>query len=195
MSRTEGKGAIRAFIAADLPASVREALGELQGAMRGSGLQARWTRPQGIHVTLKFLGNVQPEQIPAIRAAMEEAAQGFGPMEARVGDVGAFPNEHRPRVVWVGLEEPTGGLVALHRRLEAALKPLGFEPEGRPFRPHLTLARIKAPGRAGGVVRALEAHRGVEIGKITVDRIVLYQSTLKPTGALYTALEEVALGG
>lgn len=195
MSRREGQGAIRAFIAVDLPTSVREALGDIQQAMGEAGLQARWTRPEGVHLTLKFLGNVQPDQVPAIRAAMEEATRGFRPMEVRVADVGAFPNERRPRVVWVGLEEPTGSLAGLQSRLEEALEPLGFEPEGRPFRPHLTLARIRSPGRAGGVLRALEAHRGVEIGKITVDRIVLYQSTLKPTGAVYTILEEVALGG
>jgi 2'-5' RNA ligase len=193
MTRPLGKGAIRAFIAVNLPASVKEALGELQKSMSQAGLKARWTQHMGIHVTLKFLGAVSDDRVPAIRAAMEEAAGGFRLMEARVAGVGAFPNERWPRVVWVGLDEPTGDLATLHARLEAALEPLGFEPEGRPFRPHLTLARIKVPARAGKVAQALEEHRGVDLGKITVDRIVLYQSTLKPSGALYTALEEVFL--
>jgi len=193
MTRPSGKGAIRAFIAVNLPASVKGALGELQKSMSQAGLKARWAQHMGIHVTLKFLGAVSDDRVPAIRAAMEEAAGGFRPMEARVAGVGAFPNERWPRVVWVGLDEPTGDMAALHVRLEAALEPLGFEPEGRPFRPHLTLARIKVPARAGRVAQALEEHRGVDLGKITVDRIVLYQSALKPSGALSTALEEVFL--
>ncbi|MEE8219131.1 MAG: RNA 2',3'-cyclic phosphodiesterase [bacterium] len=195
MSPRKGKGTIRAFIAVDVPPPVQEALGELQRAMEEAGLKARWIRPQDVHVTLAFLGNVPAEQVPELRAAMEEAAQGAGPMEVRVGGVGAFPNERWPRVIWVGFEEPTGGLAALHKRLEAALVPLGYEPEDRPFRPHLTVARIKVPARAGRVVHALEAHKDVDFGKITIDRIVLYQSTLKPTGPAYTVLEEVALGG
>lgn len=195
MSPRKGKGAIRAFIAVDVPPPVQEALGELQRGMEEVGLKARWVRPQDVHVTLAFLGNVPAEQVPELRAAMEEAAQGAGPLEVRVGGVGAFPNERWPRVIWVGFEEPTGGLAALHKRLEAALVPLGYEPEDRPFRPHLTLARIKVPARAGRVVHALEAHKDVDLGKITIDRIVLYQSTLKPTGPAYTVLEEVVLVG
>ncbi|MDV2504162.1 MAG: RNA 2',3'-cyclic phosphodiesterase [bacterium] len=195
MSPRKGKDTIRAFIAVDVPPPVQEALGELQRGMEEAGLKARWPRPQDVHVTLAFLGNVPSEQVPELRAAMEEAAQGAGPLEVHVGGVGAFPNERWPRVIWVGFEEPTGGLAALHKRLEAALVPLGYEPEDRPFRPHLTVARIKVPARAGQVVHALEAHKDVDLGKITIDRIVLYQSTLKPTGPAYTVLEEVALGG
>lgn len=195
MSRKGAAGTIRAFIAVDVPPPVKEALGGLQSALQEAGIQARWVRHQDVHATLTFLGNVPAEQVVELRAAMEEAARGVDPLEARVAGVGAFPNERWPRVVWVGLEESTGGLSALHKRLEAALAPLGYEPEDRPFRPHLTLARIKVPARAGRVAQALEAHHDKDFGKITVDRIVLYQSTLKPTGPAYTPLEEVGLGG
>jgi 2'-5' RNA ligase len=193
-----GKGAkdeIRAFIAVELSSSLRDTLGELQEDLKRAGVEARWVRPQGIHLTLKFLGNIAAEQVQAVRSAMEEAVHGSKPIEARAGGVGAFPNERRPRVVWVGLEEPTGALVALQKRLDAALKPLGFKPENRPFKAHLTIARIKSPGRGAEVARALADQEDVDFGKIVVDKIVLYKSTLKPTGAMYTRLEEVALEG
>ena len=197
MSQKERKDPIRAFIAVELPPPIREALGEVQRAMREAGAEAKWVRPDSIHLTLKFLGNIRAEKLSAIRSAMEAAVRGTEPLKASVAGVGAFPNERRPRVLWVGLDEPTGELEALHRRLEAALRPLGFKPEGRPFRPHLTMARIRSPARGargGAIARALDAQRSVILGKITIGRIVLYQSTLKPTGAVYTPLEEVALG-
>lgn len=194
MTEGEETGTIRAFIAVVLPETVKEALGGVQQEMKQVGAEARWVRPQGIHLTLKFLGDISVEQVPSIRQAMEEAARGSGPFEVRIAGVGVFPNERRPRVIWVGLEEPTGALVSLQKSLEAALRPLGFKPEGRPFKGHLTLARIKAPGRTGGVLKAIEAQKDVDLGKMSVDKIVLYQSTLKPTGAVYAALEEVGLG-
>lgn len=195
MSAKGGEGSIRAFIAVDLPPSLKEALGGLQDALKGAGAKARWVRPEGVHLTLKFLGYIQPDKVPAVRSAMEEAVRGTEAFEARVAGVGAFPNARRPRVIWVGLEEPTGALLSVQKRLESALVPLGFEPEKRPFKAHLTLARIKQPGRSAGVAEALEAQKGVDLGKISVEKLVLYKSTLKPTGAVYTPLEEVALGG
>lgn len=190
----EPKGSIRAFIAVELPQSVKEGLGLIQRAMRSEGAEAKWVRPESIHLTLKFLGNISADKVSDIRGAIEEACRGAAPMEVRVFGTGAFPNERRPRVIWVGLEEPTGGLASLQQRLEAALKPLGFEPEGRPFKAHLTLARVKSPRSAGSIARALDAQKEADLGKITVDKVVLYQSTLRPTGAVYKALEEVALG-
>lgn len=193
MSQGEGKGTLRAFIALELPPDLKDSLGEVQQAMKRSGAEARWVRPQSIHLTLKFLGNIPSEMVPSIREAIETSARGTSPFEVRVAGTGAFPNERRPRVLWIGLDEPTGALMALQKKLEAALVPLGFGAERRPFKAHLTLARIKSPPRGGGIIKALESQKDVDLGKITVDKIVLCQSTLKPSGAVYKSLEEVAL--
>lgn len=193
MNEGRGEGTLRAFIAVELPPALKDALGEVQQAMKGAGAEARWVRAQSIHLTLKFLGDIPSKMVPVVREAMETSAEGTSTFEVRVAGTGAFPNERRPRVLWVGLEEPTGALLELQKKLEAALTPLGFEPEGRPFKGHLTLGRIKSPPRGGGIVKALVSQKDVDLGKISVDKIVLYQSTLKPSGAVYKSLEEVAL--
>jgi 2'-5' RNA ligase len=189
---------LRTFIAVELTPPILDELADLQARMVEdvpAGL-VRWVRPAGIHLTLKFLGEVPVGQVDAIAAAMREACAPHGPFRLSIQGLGCFPNARRPRVVWVGVDEPTGVLIALQRDVERALRPLGFRPEGRQFSPHLTLARVK--GRDRDAVEALGEYVGrarVRVGEMAVAAVHLMRSELLPGGAVYTALAVAPLSG
>src|SRR5690242_10374153 len=130
---------MRAFIAIDLPESVRAALAEVQHAVRDAARDARWTRPEGTHLTLKFLGQISDAQVQVVVQALAKVER-FEPFPIEVKGFGFFPGEKRPRVFWAGLEAPAA-LAELAARIERDLEKIGFAPENRPFAPHLTLAR------------------------------------------------------
>jgi 2'-5' RNA ligase len=187
---------IRTFIAIELAAPIPEKLGDLQSRMQQdlpSGL-LRWVRPEGIHLTLKFLGEVPVEQVDRIAEALRGACTGHAPFGVSIAGMGCFPNTRRPRVVWVGVEEPSGALARLQHDVEEAIGPLGYPAEARGFSPHLTLGRVKGGGR-----QALEAlgtyveRAKVRVGDMKVEAVHLMRSDLLPGGAVYTALAVVAL--
>jgi 2'-5' RNA ligase len=180
---------IRAFIAVELPQNVKNELArvceELSGAVRG----ARWSKPQSTHLTLKFLGNTPEEKIPDIARAMQDAAAGTGPFALATHGLGVFPNPRKARVLWAGLSGDTQACAALAQRIGRAMHTLGFEPENKPFRAHLTLARLRDPGPVPA--RVLE-YAPARIS-FPVQRVVLFQSTLAPGGAIYTPLATTPL--
>ncbi|MBC7188086.1 MAG: RNA 2',3'-cyclic phosphodiesterase [Calditrichaeota bacterium] len=183
---------IRTFIAIDIPAAQKEQIAQLQATLRRVGGRISWTRPEGIHLTLKFLGDVDQAQIPAVAEAVARASRQVAPFEVSIAGVGAFPNFRQPRVLWVGIEEPTGRLKTLARAIEEELRPLGFPPEGRDFSPHLTLGRVKDPRGVESVVRALQ-QANFAAGTFVAHEVRVMKSDLKPTGAEYTALHHIAL--
>lgn len=192
-----GKDKIRAFIAIELPEEARAELGRMIDALRkavggGGGKDLKWVNPDNIHLTLKFLGDVAPEMIDEVAGAMDEAASGTGPMSLAIGGVGGFPNLRSPRVVWAGLDAPEE-LAELHEALEDALAPLGFAPEERAFRPHLTLCRVKAPAAGRSIGPKAEALDPGEKVRFTAGSISLIKSVLTPKGPKYTVLKEVHL--
>ena len=126
--REEKIGGIRAFIAIDISDATRKAADDFMKTVKPLGSDVKWVRADGTHLTLKFLGDVEQSEIPKIRAAMERATAGIAPFEIAVEGAGAFPNLKRPRVLWLGLVEPTGSAVKLAARIDEELKPLGFEP-------------------------------------------------------------------
>jgi 2'-5' RNA ligase len=190
---------IRAFVAIHLPDSMRLVLGEeiatLQRRIPEDAV--RWVRPNGIHLTLRFLGDVPPWEIEKAKSVVESVAKNHPPFTFEVGTLGCFPNRHRPRVIWVGVHEPSGLLAELHSDLENQFEHLGFEREDRPFHPHLTLGRTKRQA-ARSTTRALaEVLESVEIevlGQVAADELRLYRSDLKPSGAVYTVLAAAAFG-
>jgi 2'-5' RNA ligase len=194
---------LRAFISLELPQTARQALEGVQRELAPAGRNVKWVRPEGIHLTLKFLGNIEEAQVEPLYQAMSQASSGCGPLRLRMKGVGAFPGLSRPRVVWVGLTGDTERLIALAQDLERRLTPLGFAPEGRPFTPHLTLGRVKEFG-AGGKGRgpagaksplseAVLKLSGLELEGFEVGELVLFRSELKPGGAVYTRLRSVRL--
>lgn len=184
---------MRLFIAIELPEEIKGAIGALQDRFRASGLGANWTRPEGIHLTLKFLGDVEEKKIDSINAAMEQAAAGTGALRLSVSGAGAFPDVRSPRVVWLGLSGDIGQLSALQADLENAMIRLGFEREARPFTPHLTLARIKFPRPRDDWQRALAGIGIVGLTAFTADRVSLMQSELHSGGAVYRELRQAEL--
>ncbi|MBW1742086.1 MAG: RNA 2',3'-cyclic phosphodiesterase [Deltaproteobacteria bacterium] len=184
---------LRAFIAISLPESVLQAIVNVQETLKESGLKIRWVRQEGIHLTIKFLGDIDRADVERIHSAMQQVTQVFSPLVLQGEGVGVFPDLKRPRVVWVGVSGEIKVLRALQRELEDQLDGLGFPKEKRSFKGHLTLGRIK--GRTDGVKlgEALRALGDFRTNPFTVQSVVLFQSDLRPDGAVYTRLAETAL--
>jgi 2'-5' RNA ligase len=184
---------IRTFIAIDLPASVREVISRTQERLRKVGLGIRWVRPQGIHLTLKFLGDIEKSDVEKIGDAMGLAAGGAFPFSLRGEGLGVFPDFSRPRVVWVGLAGDVGLLQALQGSLDVQLQGLGFPRENRPFTGHLTLGRVKGRLDGAQLRRALQRFEDFTTEGFMAQAVTLFQSDLGPDGAVYTKLVEVPL--
>ncbi len=182
----------RLFIACELPAEVREALAGVQRDLRAAGAEGlRWVRPEGIHVTLKFLGETDAARLPAIQSALAAAVPRPLSITLQLSGLGSFGGRNRLRVIWVGLAGDLPDLSLLSRGVEEAMAGLGFEPERRPFAPHLTLARVREddppPARAR-LADLLAAYRPPPLPSFTAERVSLMQSRIGPGGAVYTAL-------
>lgn len=179
---------IRSFIAIDLPPRVQAVLDGFEKELRKADAAVAWIRPDRIHLTLKFLGNVDPERIPAIQEALASVSRTMQPFRLQAAGCGAFPSIKQMRVVWVGLRGDDGRLGELKRQVEAATVPLGFESEDRPFKPHLTLGRVKGRQRLSVLQEILMANQSFEAEAFDVTEVVLYKSELRPDGARYTPL-------
>jgi 2'-5' RNA ligase len=189
---------IRSFVAIELSDQAREALAELQGNLKAQvpPKAVRWTRPESIHLTLQFLGDVAPDKVEAIAEALREVGAGQAPFTFQLKELGVFPNAGRPRVMWVGVAEPSGALVALQKGVTQALEPLGFEPEKRPYSPHLTIGRADRRAGRQDLAEVGELVTGSEVGilgQVHVERMVLMKSDLQPGGAVYTPLAVIPL--
>jgi 2'-5' RNA ligase len=191
---------IRAFIAIPLPHPLLDQLTALQRQLEAQvpSRSVRWTRPEGIHLTLKFLGDTSTDKLPDIKQALAAVARHAPSCTFTVEGLGCFPNPRRPRVVWAGVEEPTGWLEVLQDAVEEAMAHFGYERERRSFSPHLTLGRVNRRVSRGDAAQAGEAVARTTVGvlgEVLVDRFDLIRSVLKPTGAEYTTLEEFTLHG
>ena len=195
---------MRLFAALNLPPNVREAIWAAAAPLRELRLPVNWVRSDGLHLTLKFLGEVPAEQEPELQAALAQAAGGEAGASRGIplvlGGFGVFPDQRRPRVVWVGVA-PEPSLELLQHRVEQAFAPLGFPTEGRPFRPHLTLGRAArdAGGKGGGSATAFhglaEALAGLEYAEtVVVESVDLMMSTLQRGGAVYQVRRSARLG-
>ena len=179
---------IRSFLAVELPPDMLSEIGKIQDRLRACRADVRWVRAERIHLTLKFFGNIEEEQIASISSVMEEIAGRKSSFAVSVKGLGAFPSTRSPRVIWLGLDGWEENLSPLQVEIESKLEAMGFPPEDRPFRPHLTLGRVKSLKGKGDLVDLMERDRDVDLGSFTVDRLVLFRSDLRPTGPIYTPL-------
>ncbi len=188
---------IRSFIAIELPEAVKTGLQQLQAQLTLPQYSfVKCVAPEGMHLTLKFLGNISAQKVTDITGVMEQASQGVSPFQLQITEVGAFPNMRRPRVLWVGIKGEVDKLVGWQQRLDNGLGPLGFAKEARPFTPHLTLARLRENCSPGDILHFGEmvASSHVEVDyKFTVNSLNLMRSQLLPKGAVYSSLAEVKL--
>jgi 2'-5' RNA ligase len=184
---------MRLFIAIELPDSVKQGIATVQEELRAAGGSAGWTRPEGIHLTLKFLGEVPEERVSEIMAATAGAAEGIGKLSLEVAGAGAFPNIKVPRVLWIGVVGDIEKLTTLQAAVEDAMERLGFEREARKFSPHLTLARIKFPKPRDNWQQKIEGIRDVKLGTFEAGHVSLMKSELKREGAVYTEVGIISL--
>jgi 2'-5' RNA ligase len=182
---------LRTFVAVEIAHPLRDAVDELVGSLRASTAPVKWVRPENLHLTLKFLGNVEESKVDEIAGAIIRASEGTAPFEIALSGVGAFPNLKRPRVLWVGISKGKDELVSLSQKIEDELTELGFEKEKRGFSPHLTIGRLRREGRPGDLPDRL----GVQFktGECTIGRVRLMKSTLTPQGPVYEELRQAVL--
>lgn len=180
--------AVRSFIALDLPPTVKRALEDVAVRLSGTLDAVRWVKSENIHLTLKFLGDVQEDRFPDLQDAIDRVGTAFGPIQLGLDAVGAFPSPGRARVIWVGLSGDLLQLNRMHLEMDSAALECGFEPETRPFRPHLTLGRSRS-----ATVSLPDVDQMVSPILFEAARLRLIRSDLGRRGARYTDLHSVVL--
>ena len=201
---------IRAFLSVELSEDVRAQITRIQQDLKlhltpelPRVVRISWVRPASIHLTIKFLGDMDEQAIGPLRETLVGALQDYRALSISLERLGAFPSLHAPRVLWVGAAEgweqgdEAKRLAVLHETVETCCDALGFAPDGRPLSLHLTLARIKAGGREFGQVLAASGvlDRPLSLRPLAVESVALMKSDLKPTGSVYTKLWDVRLSG
>ncbi|MBN2554404.1 MAG: RNA 2',3'-cyclic phosphodiesterase [Anaerolineales bacterium] len=190
---------MRIFVAIPLTEEMRTRLMmEVERAKSMLPAGVRWVPYENIHLTLIFLGEQPASKIPAVKAVIQRSALIQSPFDLGIREIGSHPDLRRPRVFWIGVEETTGRLKSLQRALEEGFATMGIRPEGRPFHPHLTIARVKreVTKREQEQMRAFPTVMGrVDLGCARMNEIVLYRSDLRPQGAIYSRVQSFPLGG
>ncbi|MCY3727716.1 MAG: RNA 2',3'-cyclic phosphodiesterase [Nitrospira sp.] len=187
----------RTFLAIDLPSSLQSAIGQNIRMVKRELPGLSWSHSGNLHINLKFFGDTTESQVDQIRRVVEPAIAHVSPFDLEFKGFGVFPDKQSPRVLWIGLGGTLDRLVALAGCVGRAVVPLGFPEEERPFRPHLTVARVKKDHRAvGRVLDTLGTFTApFSCGSLSVQRVTLFKSDLRPTGPVYTKLWDVALNG
>jgi len=183
---------IRLFIALPLPPSPVEHLAGLIERLREQGGAVKWVKPENIHITVRFLGDTDEAQVPQIKAALNEIAPRYDVIDTTIFRLGGFPNLNRPRVIWAGMDGSVEAMQKMARQIEHAMRDLGFEKDKKSFKPHLTLGRVRDPGGLEALSGFMKDLRFDDI-PMTLDRLVLFQSTLTPRGPIYDRLHEAPL--
>ncbi len=185
--------AIRSFIAISLPDSIKEAVASFLAPFRTGRSDVRWVSPPNLHLTLQFLGSTDESIIPDMRRDLIRHFCHYRPFYITIAGVGGFPSEQRPRVIWVGVGADEQ-LERLHRDIAGITRRFGFVSEERAFRPHLTVGRVRPPGRLGAAEAAFVSGRNIEFGTAEVSGIQIMRSDLTASGPIYTALADIRFG-
>jgi len=185
---------IRAFFAIGLPPEFRHEIARLQGLLKKTQAEVKWVRPESVHLTLKFLGQVAEETIDPLAAQAADNVSRIPAVTLGLSGTGVFPGPKRPRVAWVGLTGDISVIRELQRGVEEAAAEFGFEREKRTFSPHLTLGRIRSSKGVGGLLSELDRLDPKPL-EFLAREVILFKSDLKPTGAVYTPLKILPLSG
>jgi len=182
---------MRTFVAIDIPDEIRGRIQELITTLRRAPADVRWSRPDGLHITLKFLGEIPLEKVESVKQALQSLAAG-GTVAIRIAGAGFFPNQCAPRVLWLGIEAgPELGRLAAN--IDGTLDALGFPKEDRPFAPHLTLGRIRASNGIGILQDLLNQHGELAMGSFTATDFFIYESRLASGGSTYSKIARIPL--
>jgi len=184
---------MRAFVAVEMSQPIRDDVGRLIERLRGAGGSIKWVRPENLHLTLKFLGQIGEDAVPRAIAILRECVEGAAPFALEVRGAGAFPTPSRPRVLFVDAHDEPPTLAGVARRLDKAMTDVGVPSEKRGFRNHVTIGRVRKPSSMAEMAAELgkAAERG--FGTMTVEEVILMKSDLRPDGPVYTPVERVAL--
>ncbi len=183
---------IRTFIAIEIPEEIQKQVALLAGSLKGSGTNVRWVNQENIHLTLKFLGDVQEARIEGLARAVAEVTRGTAPFEVSLSVVGVFPSMRSPRIVWVGVGEGEEPIERLQKGIEENLARIGFPKEGRKYTPHITIGRVKSKRGVEELVAKLR-QTSFSSEPFKVEGVTVFGSKLTPEGPVYTRLEEVKL--
>lgn len=184
---------MRAFVAIELSESARRAVEELIARLRETKTRVSWVKPENLHLTLRFLGDVDPTQVEALRAMMAKELAGLEPFRISLSGCGAFPNLRRPRLIWVGLSEPWAAIEEVYGVCERCARAIGLDKNLKSYHPHVTLGRIRSAGSVAPLTKAIETESGFHGGDFEVASVSLFRSTLARDGAVYNKLDEFAL--
>lgn len=187
---------MRTFIAITLPKEIKDRLSAIQEELKNTGAEVKWVKPENIHLTLKFLGEIDEKKLEKIIQATEEAVKDKKPFLAHLGSIGAFPNINFPRVIWLGIEAGDRETKEIAKGLEDKIAKLGIPKEDRPFSSHITIGRTKSGihrDKLVGTLKKIADDFGKENLEFQVKAITLFKSTLTPKGPIYQALKEANL--
>jgi 2'-5' RNA ligase len=179
----------------ELPRAILKKIEGVQEDLKLSLADVRWVSPEKIHLTLKFLGNMDEATIEPIVQSIEGSIQATLPFHLWVKGIGVFPHLKNPRVIWMGLVDGKEILTSLQSQIETRLEGMGFQPEDRSFRPHLTLGRVKSSKGKEEILKRMEKYKEEEFGDFHVERVILFKSDLRPSGPIYTPLREITFRG
>lgn len=183
----------RAFIAVELPESVRQEVAALQADFKSSSADVKWVEAANLHLTLKFLGDIEEHQVSSLKETLGAALRDLTSFDIHLEGIGAFPKTTFPRVIWVGINQGEKQLVELANRVEQACAGLGFPKEERPFSAHLTIGRVRSKEHLAPFIKKLQLAEFRAGATAPITRVVLFQSTLSPKGPTYTPLAEIPL--
>jgi 2'-5' RNA ligase len=185
---------IRTFIAVEVSRAIRVRLVSLQEELAQAAPDAKWVNAQDLHITLKFLGDVDDPDTYSVCKTVQQIAAEAPAFDIVVAGAGGFPNGHRPRVIWAGVRDGARELIAIHQALDRELASQGYAREGRPFTPHLTLARIRRTSSNPRLAAVLRDQAAWEGGRMSVTELQVMASFLSPDGPQYSVLGRAPLG-
>ena len=186
---------VRTFIAVEVSEKIRGRLSHDILQLKSRAPLVKWVIPDNLHLTLRFLGDVKENDLEELFDALREEVESLPPFALEIRGVGAFPNWRHPRVVWAGCGEGADEAVELAETVESLCVDLGYEKERRPFRPHLTLGRVKQPADALGLEEAVNGMEEKLFGYLDVDAVVVFMSSLRRAGPVYSPMARIHLIG
>ncbi len=193
-SDKSGKSKIRIFVAVKLPDHVIRMLSDIRQDLKKHGFRIKWSQPENIHLTLKFLGDICPDDVEPVCRVVDASVRGIAPITIRAAGVGVFPDIRRPRVLWTGISGQTDLLEKLQKAIDNGMHSLGFAREERRFTGHLTLGRFKGRQDSETLIDMMRSYKDMISDEFLVDAVSVYKSELKPSGPIYTNLSSIRLG-
>ena len=187
---------MRAFIAIELPEDIRKALAQLQNRLKSCGADVKWVEPNNIHLTLKFLGEIDDAQLNRITSILQNVSANTNSFPAFISSFGAFPKINSPRVIWIGINKGNSEVSAIAKYLENEIKNVGIPAEDKPFSSHITIARTRSIFNLEKLVKELkflESNFSLQVREFDVTKITLFKSSLTPKGPVYEILKEATL--